>query len=189
LLSTLRTRTAAAHARLDDGLARAGGLDAERYAAFLRASLAVVGPVEPALARWLPAAATPSRAAALRADLAALAAGDATGAECAPGESLASPAIESLAAAWGAAYVVEGSALGGMVLAERVEAVHGAAAPARYLRLRGRATAEHWRAFVAELARAERGFDAGAREEACAAACALFAAYAAAFVEHRVIAP
>jgi heme oxygenase len=76
-----------------------------------------------------------------------------------------------------------------MVLAERVEAVLGAAAPARYLRLRGRATAEHWRAFVAELARAERGFDAGAREEACAAACALFAAYAAAFVEHRVIAP
>jgi len=55
--------------------------------------------------------------------------------------------------------------------------------------LRGRATGEHWRAFVAELARAEHGLDAGAREEACAAACALFEAYAAAFVEHRVIAP
>lgn len=194
LLSTLRARTAAAHARLDDGLARADGLDAEHYAAFLRASLAVVGPLEPALARWLPAAVTPSRAAALRADLAALTADDAMGvgaplAECASGESSALPAISSLAAAWGAAYVVEGSALGGMVLAERVEALQGAAAPVRYLRLRGRATAEHWRTFVAELARAERGFDAGAREEACAAACALFAAYAAAFVEHRVIAP
>ncbi|HSR96369.1 MAG TPA: hypothetical protein VLM79_04820, partial [Kofleriaceae bacterium] len=59
----------------------------------------------------------------------------------------------------------------------------------QYLRLRGRATAEHWRAFVAELARAERGFDAAEREAACAAACAVFAAYAEAFVAHRVIAP
>jgi heme oxygenase len=211
LLSTLRACTAAAHARLDDGLARAGGLDADRYPAFLRASLAVVAPIEPALARWLPAMAPPSRVAALRADLAALLegtrpatnAGATWGASCVAGDavgaggsvaemegsSAALPALESQAAAWGAAYVVEGSALGGMVLAERVEAVRGAAAPTRYLRLRGRATAEHWRAFVAELARAERELDAGEREAACAAACALFAAYEAAFLEHRVIAP
>ncbi|HSR97721.1 MAG TPA: hypothetical protein VLM79_11755, partial [Kofleriaceae bacterium] len=80
LLSTLRARTAAAHARLDDGLARAGGLDADRYPELLRASLAVVGPLEPALARWLPAVALPSRVAALRADLTALAGGEAIGA-------------------------------------------------------------------------------------------------------------
>jgi heme oxygenase (biliverdin-IX-beta and delta-forming) len=182
LLSSLRRRTAAAHARLDDGLARAGGLGAERYAAFLRASLAVLGPLEPALASWLPAVVTPSRVAALRADLAALG----PDAAAAPAEV---PVLASLAAAYGAAYVVEGSALGGAVLADRVEAAHGPAAPTRYLRLRGRATAAHWAAFVAELARAERGFDAGAREAACAAACAVFAAYEAALVGHEVIAP
>jgi heme oxygenase len=182
LLSTLRRRTAGAHARLDGGLARAGGLGAGRYPAFLRASLAVLGPLEPALARWLPAVVTPSRVAALRADLAALAADAAV----APAEV---PALESLAAAYGAAYVVEGSALGGAVLAGRVEAAHGREVPARYLRLRGRATAAHWAAFVAELARAERGFDAADRAAACAAACAVFAAYEATFVGHAVIAP
>lgn len=182
LLSTLRTRTADAHARLDERLARAGGLTAQRYPAFLRASLAVIAPLEPALARWLPAVAAPSRAAALRADLAALA-GDAA---VAPTDV---PALDSHAAACGAAYVVEGSALGGLVLAERVEAVHGPAAPTRYLRLRGRATAEHWRSFLAELARAERGFAAADRDAACATACALFAAYEAAFAGHGVVAP
>lgn len=182
LLSSLRSRTAAAHARLDDGLSRAGGLAAGRYPAFLRGSLAVIAPLEPVLARWLPAVGTPSRVAALRADLAALA-GEAA---IAPVEV---PALDSHAAACGAAYVVEGSALGGLVLAERVEAAHGATAPTRYLRLRGRATAEHWRSFLAELARAERGFDAGDRDAACATACALFAAYEAAFAGHGLVAP
>jgi heme oxygenase len=199
LLSTLRRRTAGAHARLDDGLARAGGLGAERYPGFLRASLAVLGALEPALARWLPAVVTPSRVAALRADLAALAADAAVAPADVPALERRSRedqddqrervALESLAAAYGAAYVVEGSALGGAVLAQRVEAAHGPAVPVRYLRLRGRATAAHWAAFVAELARAERGFDAGDRDAACAAACAVFAAYEATFVGHGVIAP
>ena len=182
LLSSLRTCTAAAHARLDDGLARASGLGAARYPAFLRASLAVLAPLEPALARWLPAVAAPSRVAALRVDLAALGAD----ASVVPVEV---PALDSLAAAHGAAYVVEGSALGGAVLAERVAAAHGPAAPTSYLRLRGRATAQHWRAFLVGLARAEHGFDAGDREAACEAARALFAAYEAAFGDHEVIVP
>jgi heme oxygenase len=53
LLYLRRERTCAPHARLDAALDLAvSGLTPDRYAAFLRGVLAVVVPLENALARW-----------------------------------------------------------------------------------------------------------------------------------------
>lgn len=174
LLDALRARTASRHAALD--AAFDGPLTRERYLGFLRASLSVLSALEPALARWLPAAVTPSRVARLRADLIALGA--------AAQVDTVALALGSRAASYGAAYVIEGSTLGGMMLAERFEAALGVGREATtYLRLRGRDTARHWRAFLDELARADLD-----RGEACAAATATFDAYAGAMRAHGAIA-
>src|SRR6201999_4065336 len=145
-----------------------------RYVGFLHGSLAVLGALEPAIARWLPAAVTPSRVDRLRDDLRALGADPEIAAP-----ALAVPA--SFAASLGAAYVIEGSTLGGVVLAERFTAELGLAPgeATSYLRLRGRDTARHWRGFLDELARADATLDGAARRDACTAAAATFDAYAA----------
>ncbi|HET9622106.1 MAG TPA: biliverdin-producing heme oxygenase [Kofleriaceae bacterium] len=176
LLAALRARTAAQHAALDDAFR--GALTRDRYVAFLQASLAVLARLEPALATWLPAAVTPSRVERLRADLAALGA--------APGADAGNVAVPATrAASLGAAYVVEGSTLGGLMLAERFERALGIGLEATtYLRLRGRDTARHWRGFLAELATAA----ASDAAEACAAAAATFDAYAAAMRAHGALA-
>jgi heme oxygenase len=174
LLAALRARTAAQHAALDGAFH--GALTRARYVGFLRGSLAVLAALEPALARWLPQAVTPSRVDRLRADLRALAADP----EVAP----VSIGVASFAAGLGAAYVIEGSTLGGVMLAERFTAELGLdPAATSYLRLRGRDTARHWRGFLDELARADAD-----RHEVCAAAAATFEAYAAAFAAHGALA-
>ncbi len=52
--------------------------------------------------------------------------------------------------AWGLAYVVEGSQLGGQVLARRMHAA-GVPHPLAYLQGRGAGTGAHWGAFLAAL--------------------------------------
>lgn len=171
LLAQLRRATAARHRRLDDGLALGHAtLTRERYAAFLEGSLRVLVLLEPALRKW-PRAYDPSpRIECLREDLRAL------GGDVDPVPAhVHVPA--NAAAAFGAAYVVEGSALGGRVLAPLVQRVLGTCTSVSYLRLRGDATQPHWQAWLARL----RTFDDDAvpadRDAACAMACATFDVY------------
>jgi heme oxygenase len=115
--TAIRTATAADHERLD-GLFEAFDLaDAVSYGRFLTAHAAALLPVEAALDgagadRLIPDWAGRRRSAMIRADLAAL------GLE-AP-ELTAFGPLDGDAACWGAAYVVEGSRLGGALLARRV---------------------------------------------------------------------
>lgn len=143
--AALRAATRDAHARLDLLMTRFDLADATRYAAFLSAHARALPAVETALdaagfaarlADW-PAR---RRGAALADDLRALGAP--------PPAPLDAPALASPAAQWGAAYVIEGSRLGGVMLARRV----GAGLPRAYL-----ATPPppgNWRLFLAELDKA-----------------------------------
>jgi heme oxygenase len=181
LLAALRARTAAQHAALDEAFH--GALTRPRYVGFLRGSLAVLAELEPALARWLPATVTPSRVERLRSDLHALGADPAV-------HPIPVAVPTGFAASLGAAYVIEGSTLGGMVLAGRFAAELGLAPDeaTSYLRLRGRQTARHWRGFLDELTRADATLDGPARRAACTAAAATFDAYAAALRAHGALA-
>ncbi len=180
-LQILRERTAAAHRQLELAHLHNGAATRAGYVALLRGSLAAVHAIEPVVTRWLPAAAQPSRVASLRRDLAELGERDDV-------EPIAVQLADDPATAWGAAYVVEGSTLGGVVLAQQFER---ALAPAErgatsYLRLRGAGTAAHWRAFVQALEQAP--LDGDALERAVRAAVLSFGAYHRAFVHHQVIA-
>jgi heme oxygenase len=171
LLAALRRATRARHQRLDTAIT--GSFSRDRYVAFLRASLAAIDAIEPAIERWRPAGAAPSRE-RLRADLIALG-------EPAPAAA-AAEVLADIDAALGAAYVLEGSALGGQVLARRVEAALGDA-PTRYLAPHGGpATGVRWRQFLVELERHGAAAPASARARACAAACATFDRFIDAFV-------
>lgn len=81
------------------------------------------------------------------------------------------PAEAGTAFAWGVAYVVEGSQLGGQVLARRLRAA-GVEHPLAYLHGRGEHTGAHWRDFVAALRAALA--PAGAPVAACGGACWAF---------------
>lgn len=113
----LRQATAADHERVD---ARFSGFDlGERaaYGRFLSAHAAAVAALEPALtaagfADALPDWPARQRLAALQADLAALA--------LPLPQALPCPPLDDAGSLWGAGYVLEGSRLGGAVLARRV---------------------------------------------------------------------
>lgn len=112
------------------------------YVSFLQASLTTIAALEAPLAlRGIVAPA--GRAALLQADLADLG--------VPPPSTVHSRARlpPSLAQAYGVAYVVEGSSLGGVFLAKVIEDRLGA--PTRYLRLRGAETARAWGTFVTRL--------------------------------------
>jgi len=171
LLGDLRRATAARHRVLDDAL-RLGRapLTCERYSAWLEGSLRVLAVLEPALARWPDAYGKDLRVARLRADLREL------GRARDPGHAdVRVPA--SLDEAFGAAYVVEGSASGGRVLAPLVERALGKGAPTSYLRLRGDATQAHWQQWLASLAMFDAHANAVEREATCAMACMTFDDY------------
>jgi len=172
-LEELRRATRAAHQALD---ARSG-VDAEvtrdEYIALLRGSLTAVELVEPALLGFTRAGNEPSRAACLRADLVALGAARLDLPEHPPIAELATEA-----GAVGATYVVEGSALGGMVMSRLVDAALGLEGRAQsYLRYRGDRTGEAWRRCVGELSAWGGTASTERRRSACAAACAVFALY------------
>jgi heme oxygenase len=176
LLAQLRASTSEQHHELD-GQLRLGteaGVDSERYARFLTATAGVLEVLEPAIEAFVPLEG-PTRREALRADLKAL---GVSGPGGAPEASIPRPA--SLASAFGCAYVLEGSTLGGLGIARTVEASLGSLAT-RYLRLRGERTAQAFRAFLARLAAFDGGATPDERAEACTAARATFAAYTAAY--------
>jgi heme oxygenase len=115
--AALRRDTAADHERLDALFGRFRLDDLADYHAFLTAHAMALPAVEQALdaagfAALLDDWPTRRRASAIAADLSAL------GQAVPP--PLAAPALETPAARWGAAYVVEGSRLGGAMLARGV---------------------------------------------------------------------
>lgn len=180
LRGALRIATSEVHAALDESLS---GALANRgdYLAFLRASRDAVVATADALARVgiIDAAA---RIAAIDHDLVDL--------DAMPVAPTVVPAASAgVASDWGVAYVVEGSALGGRVLADALDArlaLEGRALA--YLRLRGEHAGRAWRAFVARL----DAFGADATdqdlESTVRAAHATFALYTRAFAAHGLVA-
>lgn len=162
-LTALRAATAIQHAQLDAGLplAREGATAAD-YREHLRV-----------LRGWLQAC---------RPALEATCPGDAdlllgwVAADLGPDDGAALPGRADWGrppAAWGVAYVVQGSQLGGQVLSRRL-ADTLAPQPLHYLHGRGRATGERWQAFLREL-NAALGDDSAAIATACDAAVQAFA--------------
>ena len=181
LLTLLRERTRDRHARLDAALDfRASEITTSRYAAFLRGVLEVVTPLEPAVASYLAMPSGRSRAECVRADLAKLrAAGETARVSVRPPHN-----IEE---AYGCAYVLEGSTLGGLVLARAVEQSLGREAPTSYLRLRGADTPRAWKSFVERVNAFSAKATAAQMNAACDIACATFDAYAASFAASGAI--
>jgi heme oxygenase (biliverdin-IX-beta and delta-forming) len=167
----LRTATAREHEGVDAAFGVFDLAWAHDYAAFLRAHYRALAGLEQALAKHPSLGLTP-REPLLRADLAAL--------RSALPEVLPFDPPESAGTLYGTAYVIEGSRLGGTLLARRIPP----GLPSAYLQ------AGHprggWRAFLNQM-------DASAAgpiwiEEAIAAARATFARYAtAAQIEQMAI--
>jgi len=145
LRQRLREFGAGLHQEVDDAFSALSLESAEGYCRFLRAHAAALFSLEKTLeqngiAQFLNDWPQRRRSEALRADLLALG--------CAPVAPLASRATASAAWCWGAAYVLEGSRLGGQVLARRLQAAQPGA-PMNYL---GHATvAGLWPAFLQQL--------------------------------------
>jgi len=153
----------------------------ERYVAFLQGSLVALEHIEPSLLSFFRNA-VPSRCDLLRADLSALGRSSPDLSATPLHEPSEIPQIDSEAAAFGARYVIEGSALGGAVLARAFDAalqLNGASQ--RFLTLYGARLGEHWRGFCAELEQFGKMATPSAQTEACASARAVFNFYAAAF--------
>lgn len=161
--TALRERTAAHHDAIDAAYARFDLHDRDGYAAFLTAHARIVPPVETILADHAALPRFDLRTAALAADLADM------GLDIPPALKVGEAPDD--AAAWGMFYVVEGSRLGGVMLARRV----GAAFPARYL------SAAHgkggWRTVRAEIDAAATTGDAGWLDRAVQAAKQCFTLY------------
>jgi heme oxygenase len=135
--ASLRLATGAVHDRLHGltnftALLRADLLPTE-YARLLLRLLGLHSPIEERLARhdgdalmvWRQTAATPSRPARLRSDLAFLGIDQGT-IDTAPQADVLLLSLHNPAAALGCAWVVEGSSLGGRVLSLRLDAILGA---------------------------------------------------------------
>lgn len=164
--AALRAATRAEHERLDAMMSGFDLADRASYRAFLAAHAMALSAVETALdeagfAARLGDWPERRRGSALAADLAAL-----DGAVPAP---LAAPTLTRPAAQWGAAYVIEGSRLGGRFLARQV----GATLPKSYLD--APQPAGGWRVFLAALDEAVTSRDEIV--EAATAARAVFAMF------------
>ena len=161
--AALRSATAAKHDAVDTAFGRFDLRDPGSYGRFLTTHARVLPALERALAACEALPPFPPRTELLRADL------DSLGLVMPDMMSVARPRSE--AAAFGALYVIEGSRLGGAVLAKQVPA----SLPRAYL------SAIHgpggWRAFGDRLDRAELHGGAGWLDSAVAAAAATFDLY------------
>lgn len=141
--AALKAATRSAHDALDRLFSRLDLSERDEYASFLTAHAAAFLPVEDALTkggieRILPRWPDMRRGRQLRADI------DALGLKMPP--PVTPPALESDAAMLGAAYVLEGSRLGGKLIGPGV----GAGFPASFLTHKG---PMRWAEFVAVLDR------------------------------------
>ncbi|MET0352100.1 MAG: biliverdin-producing heme oxygenase [Rhizobacter sp.] len=173
-LTALRQATAPAHEAIDRQLQLDADMGLARYVRILQGFEAFLAAWEPDVAAVLPPEqrawfSARSRLAFVRRDLAALAPGD--GAVPAP----VLPPLPNRSAAFGAMYVLEGSALGGQVIARRVAERFGfdAERGAAYFHGFGDRTGGLWREFRERL---EAEVDPVARADACAAAVGTFEA-------------
>lgn len=144
-VQALREATSALHTRLDSQLPLAQAADAalllHHYHGHLQVLHGWLSDLAPLLQRagWGQGLLAP-----LCADLA-----DAGLAGDAPGQAGPLPGTDA-ATAWGVAYVVEGSQLGGRVLLQRLRRA-GVNAPLRYLQGHGAGTGAHWQGFLQAL--------------------------------------
>ncbi len=174
ILEALRVATRELHAALDRSVVPLDSVD--NYRSFLRGSFLAVAPLEAQLEPWLaPGSRWVARAPLLRADLNDL--GDEAD-TIAPQSTLT---IASPGEAFGVRYVVEGSALGGAVLARSVEQALGKSAPTRYLTVHGGELGSRWRAFMNELSEWDKTATSAEKTQACDTASAVFACYRGAF--------
>lgn len=171
----LREATAAKHEALDQALSHAlNGRDG--YVRFLRGTLRVLSANESALDA-LEGLELKARIEALQQDLEELSAASSID----PSASVPKDPAQS----WGAAYVIEGSGLGGLVLAKRAAELGIGAT--RYLTLRGSQTMASFRAFVARLERWAAVASHPERTAAVNGALQMFSEYRRAFVLEQLI--
>jgi heme oxygenase len=178
LLAALRAATAPAHDRIEALLQLDRPIGLGRYGSVLRGFDAFLTLWEPRLLAVLPARLhgefhRRSRHALLRRDLQAL--GLARGPTDAWVEGVASIPLDGIDAAFGSLYVLEGSALGGRVIARHLAERHGFGADngAAYFIGWGADTGRLWREFLRRMTdEVEEGTTA--RAAACAAALATF---------------
>jgi heme oxygenase (biliverdin-IX-beta and delta-forming) len=190
ILSALRRETASLHARLDGALDFSPArLDRARYGRFLHATAELVGPLEEALAaapgfaERLPDRARRVKRPLLDQDLVALGASE-------PVIPAPVPPLADAAEAFGAAYVLEGSMLGGAVLAKSLgpslalSREQGLA----YLTAYGPELSAMWRGFVAALSAFGAELDDTAHARLVSSACAVFEAFYAHYAHKGVLA-
>lgn len=178
LLAALRRSTSAAHAELDAALALSTEtITFARYEAFLVGTERVVRRVEPIVARVLGDGDASARSDRLERDLARL------GRRAPACRALLPTPNAEQADAWGMAYVIEGSTLGGLVLAGRVESALGLdeGDGTSFLRLRGNSTGARWRHFLASLEAFGASASPSDHARCCASADSLFREYAESF--------
>lgn len=179
VLDHLRSRTATLHRELDASLPLGPGLTRGLYARFLHATREVVLDLEPRLPDWGEPS-TLRRSELLARDLATLT-GKAT--PTASPSAHGGEARPTASGAWGLAYVLEGSSLGGLVLAPRVEALLGLGRGegTGYFRFRGERTREAWNRFLVRLDHHDVERGARARDEIAEGAEWAFRRYAEAY--------
>lgn len=179
LLSTLREGTREWHLRVEARLQPAGQWTLVGYAAMLRAFHQVIHSLEPQLCKLLGDAFIPpppfSRTDRIRKDLEELGA--------APLTTYASPLrVESAADAYGIGYVLQGSLLGGAVIARQLRAAYSnQPVPTAYLELYGDELPGAWRRFCHELNSFGRKVTADERQQTTQAAIDTFRAFESAF--------
>jgi len=183
-LQALRAATDSRHAAIEALLQLDSSTDRSRFAAALQVFEAFLRDWEPLAAQALPQRMRTWFEAHRRGHLATA---DVRRLGLAPLElgGLATPTTASPAAALGSAYVIEGSALGGMVIARAMQDRFGIgrANGATFFSARGGATVRIWREFCAQL-ESELADDADAIGQACDGACLTFDLLAQAFREH-----
>ena len=180
LLDRMRATTRARHAQLESRLgSHERPWTREKYGRLLQMSYAVIAPIEDLVVERLGAlvAAPPpaTRAERLRADLEDLGHAPRVRAGSPP------PRVDSQAAAFGVGYVLQGSLLGGAVIARQVRSdCAGPEIPARYLELYGPDLPKVWLRYCAALNEFGREAAEAERQGAVVAASATFEAFGAA---------
>lgn len=173
VLDTLRQATAACHQQIEARMNWGDSMDLARYGRVLQGFDAFLAGWEPAVRAALPARLHAwfdgrTRRGMLRHDLQVLGLPTLRDAH-------AVMDVDSSAAAFGSLYVMEGSALGGQLIARQLAQQHGldADSGARYFIGWGAETGVHWREFRA-LCEREVGEHAADRGNAATAAVATF---------------
>jgi heme oxygenase (biliverdin-IX-beta and delta-forming) len=152
-LACLRQATASRHARIESLTGLGGSFGLGHYGRFVQGFHAFLRPWEPLMARSLPAHlqawfAGGRRVGLLERDLVAL------DLPALPADQAPMPSLGTCAHALGSLYVLEGSALGGQVIAAQVQRTLGldAAGGAAYFHGCGQGTGARWREFRQHLA-------------------------------------